>query len=235
MFNRWSKPILFSILVVFLFATMQAYAVKKFKISNYGDAHQVWFEVEDYDERNPDTDEHYPVVDKDDASGQAINRTGVGGGMIRYTFDISQADGSGGEWYFWARIINPNNTSDYLLVEGHPDDPDIPSGPPFPAGDGSAPFVNDDDRIFEENQGPPWAWGRPGHGEGHTKELQDGVNAMYIFHRQGDANIFWDTFMWTDSADYAPTDEDYQNAQPGAPVEPAGKLATVWGKIKLAR
>jgi len=234
MFHKSSKQILFGIFVALLMGIMPAYAVIPFKVSQLGGAHQIWFEVEDYDERNPDTDEHYPVVDADDAFGQAINRTGVGGGMIRYTFDISAAGGSGGDWYFWARIINPNNTSDYLLVEGDPDDPDIPDGPPFPAGDGTAPFDNADDRIFEENQGPPWAWGRPSHEEGHTKVLQDGVNTMYILHRQGDANIFWDVFMWTDSPDYTPTDADYEGA-PVVSVEPAGKLASVWGKIKLAR
>jgi len=97
------------------------------------------------------------------------------------------------------------------------------------------PFVNADDRVFEENVGPPWGWARAGHEEGHTKELQNGENTMYIFHRQGDATVFWDVFVWADKADYVPTDADYQSAQLGTPVEPAGKLANVWGQIKLAR
>jgi len=58
---------------------------------------------------------------------------------------------------------------------------------------------------------------------------------MYIFHRQGDATVFWDVFVWADRADYVPTDADYQSAQLGTPVEPVGKLANVWGQIKLAR
>jgi len=231
-----SKQVLLGISLVLLLATMPAYAVTSFKISSYGGGHQIWFEVEDYDERNPDTDEFYPVVDTDGAFGKAINRTGVGGGMIRYTFDISAAGGNGGTWYFWARVINPNNTSDYMLIDGDPDDAEIPSGPDFPQGNEVPPFLNGDDRIFEQSQGPPWEWGTTeDHKEGHTKELQDGENTMYIFHRQGDSNIFWDVFMWTDSADYVPTDADYQSAALGTPVEPAGKLATVWSRIKLER
>jgi len=101
-----------------LLITMPVYAVKNYnyKISNYGDAHQIWFEAEDYDERNPDTDQYYPVVDAADAFGQAITRAGGAGGMIRWTFDIRAADGKAGTWYFWARVLNPDNQSDYMLV-----------------------------------------------------------------------------------------------------------------------
>ena len=173
---------------------------------------QIWFEAEDYDERNPDTEEFYPVVDAAGAFGKAITRTGEAGGMIRWTFDIGAAGGKGGTWYFWARIINPANSSDYMLVEGDPGDPTIPTGPPFPGGTGPAPFVDTDDRIFEGDYGPPWAWGQAWDPEGHVKELRDGENTMYIFHRQGNDTVFWDAFVWTDSPDYVPTDADYQNA-----------------------
>ncbi|MBA7682286.1 hypothetical protein ES703_90636 [subsurface metagenome] len=117
-----------------LLITMPVYAVKNYnyKISNYGDAHQIWFEAEDYDERNPDTDQYYPVVDVADAFGQAITRAGGAGGMIRWTFDIRAADGKRGTWFFWARVLNPDNQSDYMLVEGDPDDAEIPTAPPLP-------------------------------------------------------------------------------------------------------
>jgi hypothetical protein len=195
-----------------LLLTVPVPAGQNYKISNFGNAHQIWFEAEDYDERNPDTDQYYLVVDQAGASGKAINRTNSAGGMIRWTFDISAAGGKAGTWYFWARLINPSNTSDYMLVEGDPGDPTIPTGPPFPGGAGTAPFVDADDRIFEGDFGPPWAWGQAWSLEGHTKELQDGKNTMYIFHRQGNNTIFWDVFLWTDSPDYQPTDADYQNA-----------------------
>jgi hypothetical protein len=209
MFNQSFKQILLSILVALLLITMPVYAVRNFKISNYGGGHQIWFEAEDYDERNPDTDQYYPVVDAVDAFGQAITRSGGSGGMIRWTFDIGKADGKKGTWFFWARVLNPDNLSDYMLVEGDPDDAEIPTGPPFPGGDGTPPFVNEDDRIFERTD-DVWAWW--GNDEGSTKELQDGENTMYIFDRQGDDTVFWDVFVWTDSVNYVPTDEDYQNA-----------------------
>jgi len=196
---------------ILLLITTPVYAIKNYnyKISNYADSHQIWFEAEDFDERNPDTDQYYPVVDVADAFGKAINRAGGAGGMIRWTFDIRAADGKAGTWYFWARVLNPENQSDYMLVEADPDDAEIPTGPPFPGGDGTAPFVNDDDRIFERTD-ETWAWW--GNDEGSTKELQDGENTMYIFHRQANNTVFWDVFMWTDNPNYRPTDEDYQNA-----------------------
>jgi hypothetical protein len=234
MFYQLTKQTLFCICLALLLVTMPAYAVKNFKVSGFGGGHQIWFETEDYDERNPDTDEFYPVVDADGAFGKAINRAGAGGGMIRWTFDISKAGGKAGSWYFWGRIIDPSNQSDYMLVKGDAGDAEIPTGPPFPAGSGTPPFDNADDRIFEQDV-PSWDWVKAGHEEGHTKDLQNGENTMYIFHRQGDATVFWDVFVWADSADYVPTDADYQSAQLGTPVEPVGKLANVWGQIKLAR
>ncbi len=234
MYCQWFKRVSLGIFLALLLAAMPAYAVKNLKVSNYGGGNQVWFEAEDYDERNPDTDEFFVVVDADGAFGQVVTREGGAGGMMRWSFDISAAGGAGGTWYFWGRVINPSNQSDYLLVEGDPDDV-IPTGPPFPGGNGTDPFVNDDDRIFEEDTGPPFDWARASHDEGHTKELQDGVNTMYMFHRQGNNTRLMDVFMWTDNPDYVPTDDDYRGAQQATPVEPAGKLATAWGKIKSVR
>ncbi len=205
-----SKQILPGFFIAAFLITMPVYAVENFKISNYGVGNQIWFEAENYDERNPDTDQYYPVVEAADAFGQAITRDGGAGGMINWTFNVN----TGGTWYFWARQINPSNASDYMLVEGDPDDPQIPKTPPFPGGDG-APFNNTDDRVFEIDVGPSWGWAQGWDIEGHTKELRVGENTMYIYHRQGNDTVFWDVFMWTDDPDYVPTDEDYQNALPG--------------------
>ncbi|MHC4191776.1 MAG: right-handed parallel beta-helix repeat-containing protein, partial [Planctomycetota bacterium] len=209
MFHRSSKQIFLGIFVALLLLTMPVYAVKNFKISNYAGAHQIWFEAEDFDERDPDTDQFYPVVDADGAFGQAVTRAG-GHGMIRWTFDISAADGKGGTWYFWGRVLNPYNRSDWMLVEGHPGDAEIPTGPPYLGGSSAPQFTNDDDRIFEESV-PAWSWW--GQEEGSDKVLQDGENTMYIFSRQGNNTVFWDVFMWADRSNYVPTDEDYRNAK----------------------
>ncbi len=210
MFHQSSKQILLSIFVALLLITMPVYAVENFKISDYGGGHQIWFEAEDFDERDPD--EFCPVVDVDGAFGQAVTRGG-GSGRVRWTFDISAAGGKGGTWYFWGRVLNPDNRSDFMLVEGHPGDPQIP-GPPYPGGSSAPEFTDDDDRVFEETA---TTWGWWGNEEGSDKVLQDGQNTMYIFDRQGNSSVFWDVFVWTDSLDYVPTDEDYQNAKTFVP------------------
>ncbi|KPK34581.1 MAG: hypothetical protein AMJ65_18135, partial [Phycisphaerae bacterium SG8_4] len=211
MLHKSGRLIILGVLVALLLPAAQVHAVKNFKISGYGGGHQIWFEAEEFDERNPDSDQYYPVVDQAGAFGQAVTRAGGAGGMIRWTFDIGTAGGAGGTWYFWARQINPSNASDYMLVEGHPGDPEIPAGPSFPGGDGP-PFDNADDRVFEIDVGPLWGWAQSWGTEGHTKELQDGENTMYIFHRQGNDTVFWDVFVWADDPGYVPTDDDYQNA-----------------------
>jgi len=211
MSHKSAKHITLGVLFASLMLASPVHAVENFKISSYGGGHQIWFEAEEFDERNPQGDQYYLVVDQADAFGQTVTRAGGAGGMIRWTFDISEAGGTGGTWYFWGRVINPSNNSDFMLVEGHPGD-DIPNGPPFP-GTTSATEFDNSQRVFEENMGPPWVWGSTIHEDGHIKELQDGENSMYIYHRQGNNSVFWDVFVWTDDADYVPTDDDYRNAQ----------------------
>jgi len=201
------------ILIALLFATASVHAVETFKVSNFGGAHQIWFEAEDFDERDPDDDSSFAVVDEPDAYGQAISSlSGTdGASMIRYSFDISKAGGEGGTWYFWGRVINPSNQSDFMLIEGHP-------GDPFPI---SLPVsgLGNSQRAFEGNAGPPWTWFADNFNEAHTKTLRNGENNMVILARQSGA--LWDVLMWTDSPDYVPTDEDYENA-----AAPARGIAT---------
>ncbi|MHC4175447.1 MAG: hypothetical protein ACYST5_21255, partial [Planctomycetota bacterium] len=206
MFHKSSKQILLSIFVALLLMATPGYAVEIFKTSNYGGGHQIWFEVEDFDEREPDDDSRFALSDEAGAFGRSINSLDTGGdasGYVRYTFDISKAGGRGGTWYFWGRVINPSNQSDFMLVDGHPGDQTPVTSLPVSG------LVNGQ-RIFEQNEGPPWAWTNPNHEEAHTKTLQDGENTMWILNRQ--AGAIWDVFMWTDDPDYVPTDNDYINA-----------------------
>ena len=214
-------------------------AVEEYRVSSYGFGKQIWFEAEALDERIPEGDQYFKVTGErntlkapEGAFGEAVYRSGGAGGAAIWNFDISKAGGIGSTWYFWGRILNPDNLSDYLLVKGDPDD-EIPGGPPFPGGDAVLPFDNDDDRIFEATVDPWGWWGRE---EGSTKELQNGENTMYIFHRQGGETVFWDVFMWTDDFFYRPKDEDYMNATPmeagDIAVHPLEKLSTTWASIK---
>jgi F5/8 type C domain/Protein of unknown function (DUF1349) len=211
MAHRSSRLCLLGIFVVSLFVVMPGYAVEEVKVSNYGSGHQIWFEVEDFDERDPADDSSFALTDEAGAFGRSINsvNSSDGNGMIRYSFDISDAGGAGGTWYFWGRVINPTNNSDFMLVDGHPGDP-VPFTMPVSG------LVNGQ-RALEENVGTApdnWAWSGDNHDEAHTKTLQDGENTMYMLSRESGAR--WDVFMWTDDPDYVPTDEDYINAE--APV-----------------
>ncbi|MHC4631228.1 MAG: discoidin domain-containing protein [Planctomycetota bacterium] len=208
MFHKSSKQILLSIFVALLLVATPGYAVEIFKTSTYGGGHQIWFEVEDFDERDPADDSSFALSDEPGAFGRSISSISGsdGASMIIYTFDVSLAGGKGGTWYFWGRVINPNNNSDFLLVEGHP-------GDPMPVTLPMSGLVNGH-RVFEQSgRGPDWHWA-PTAGdigdEAHTKTLKDGENTMYILARESGA--IWDVFMWTDSPDYVPTNEDYQNA-----------------------
>ena len=222
LFKSTSRSILvFAVLLLGLAAliTTPSYALKAFKVSNHnvandaGKGNQIWFEVEDYTKMSPEGDEHWTTEKNDKAYGKTVlSPTGKFGTMLRFDFDISAcgASAKGGEWYFWARLVNPNNLSEFLLVKGHPGDT-IPAEAPKDRG----PF-NNKQRIFEESMGAlpdKFAWGLVSHKEGHTKTLKDGKNVMVILRRQGGPKNKMDVFMWTDDIGYKPTDEDYLRAR----------------------
>lgn len=223
-----------------LLVQMSAYAVDVFKVSEYIGGHQIWFEAEAFDERDPDSENDknkgFKRVEADntnvklpkDAFGDAIvNVRGTNTIWLKYIFDISEADGKGGTWYLWARMINPNNRSEWLWVLGDDDDK-IPDARPV--------FTKGDDRVWEATVGPSWTWACR-KSEGDVKELQDGENTMMVWFREGDATALRDVLMWSDTPTYTPTDDDYRNAKEIKlklkSVEPEEKLTTIWGKIKL--
>jgi len=214
-----------------------AYAVDVFKVSQYGGGHQIWFEGEAFDARDPDSENKasigYKLADAetginppDGAFGDVmVNVAGNDRIWLRYDFDISKCDGKGGRWYLWCRMINPNNRSEWLWVLGDDGD-EIPDGKPA--------FIDGDDRVFEATIGPPWGWACS-HSEGDVKDLQDGENTMMIWFREGDTTGLRDVLVWCDNATYRPSDDDYTNAgeiKIKLSVGPAGKLSATWGMIK---
>ncbi len=215
---------------LFLSITM-SFAVEMFKISEYGNGKQIWFEAEHFDER--DANEAYKLgkaedakVPTDGAYGDIVTNIG-GDGWLRYNFDISHAGGEAGDWRFIGRVINPNNHSDWLWVLGADGD-EIPKQKP-------GHFLKDVDIIFEENT-PTWDWVRTGifgADGGTVNELQEGENVMIIYYRQSSNLLEYDVFCWSSDLDYDATDEDYENAKVGTlPVNPKGLLTTTWGNLK---
>jgi len=132
--------------------------------------------------------------------------------MLRYEFDIRAIGpkAKGGEWYMWARLVNPGNQSDFMLVDGHPGDR-VPNKAPADRG----PF-NNTQRVFEFNVGAApdtFGWGPASHKEGHTKTLQNGENVTAFLRRQAGTGNKMDVIMWTDDKAYQPTDKDYEKAK----------------------
>jgi len=220
-----------------LLLAIPSYAVDVFRISEYGGGHQIWFEAEAFDARDPDSESvpsiGFKIVSTEsnvklpaDAFGDAI--VDVGGNdniWLLYNFDISEADGRAGTWHLRVREINPSNKSEWLWVLGDDGD-EIPDKKPV--------FDKGDDRAFDVDTGPPWGWVM--RGEGEVKELQDGENTMMFWFREGDITAIRDVFVWCDNPAYTPIDEDYMNAKEirlkPELVEPAGKLTRTWGAIK---
>ena len=225
MINQSFQPTFLRMIGLLLLATSSVNAVEAVRVSDHGNGVQLWFEAEDYDERNPDDETNFALSDEAGAFGRSItslisstvSRGAGGNGNIRYDFNLKDAEGKGGTWYFWGRVINPRSNSDALLVDGHPGDPTPVTSPEPPPGLEMGDLYNHV-RIFEQ-AGPAdeWFWA-PGSAEageeGHTKQLRDGENTMWIVSKEGGA--IWDVLMWTDDPDYVPTDEDY--AQATAPV-----------------
>ena len=184
-----------------------------FKVSQYGGSHQIWFEAEHYTARTPDTDEHWAIEKMNKAYGKTVlGPTGKFGGMLRYEFDIRTIGpkAKGGEWYMWARLVNPGNQSDFMLVEGHPGDK-IPKKAPADRGG-----FDNKQRVFEFNVGGApdiFGWGPASHKEGHTKILRNGKNVTVFFRRQAGTGNKMDVIMWTDDKAYQPTDQDYEKAK----------------------
>ena len=222
--------------VICCFLFMQpftGFAVDEIKVSKYGKGVQVWFQAEDFDERDSDEVYKLGIAEKakdpsDGAYGDIVTNAGGGKkGWLLYRFDISFAKGKKGDWRFIGRVINPNNHSDWLWVLGD-DGNKIPEVAPV--------FVRPDDIIFEENI-PVWTWkltGDFGKDGGTINELQDGENVMMIWTRGSSLEVQYDVFCWSSDLEYQPTNEHYEKADDKVlPVHPEGLLTTTWSRLKL--
>ncbi len=224
---------------VMLLLVIPVYAVDVFKVSEYAGGHQIWFEAEAFDARDPDSENTpgigFKIVEAETnidlpegAFGDAlVNVSGNDNIWIMYNFDISECGGKRGTWYIRSREINPGNRSEWLWVLDDDGD-EIPNTKPI--------FDKADDRAFDADTGPPWAWVK--RSEGEAKELRDGENTMMFWYREGNTTALRDVFVWCDTPGYTPTDDDYVNAEEirlkPEPVEPGEKLTMTWGGVKVS-
>lgn len=227
------------------------------KVSKINGGCQIWWEAEDFDERDPEEGcklgeeaEGAKVMTEGFYGTDVIIFPGESGfGDLKdwwalYSFDLPPG-AEPGTWYFWCRIsfqgAAHESTSHFLWVLNDPGDGDTVSKTRAGAGE----IGDDDDRLFDDAVILPsleWAW----HGKnplndadksmrGLDKELQAGRNVVMIWERESALDsTSMDVMMFADDSTYTPSDEDYESAVPIAGVEPQGKLPLTWGQIKLA-
>ena len=109
------------------------------------------------------------------------------------------------------------------------------------AGEKALAFEDGDDRVFDQRVSG-YGWSGGDQQAGHTKELQDGENSMFLFRRSGSRPLLLDTIVWTDSPSYTPSDEDYLGArstgasvdgQPGPAAGRRSKVSHVGGGVQI--
>ncbi len=223
------------------------------KVSRAGGGYQVWWEAEDFDDRDPE--EGYKLGAEAEQSDNRIQITEgfYGTDVTMFPGDSDRNDlkdwwglynitlpagASPGIWYCWARVsfVGPAGDleSHFLWVLNDPGD-----GNTVPQARPEGEIDDADDRLFADvvdfPLGPDWAWhGRNTVMEGLDKELRAGSNVVMVWDREsGFDSIYMDVFMFANDIAYRPSDGDYESATPSAAVEPAGKLPLTWGKMKL--
>jgi len=223
------------------------------KVSRVGDGYQVWWEAEDFDDRDPE--EGYKLGAEAEQSDNRIKITEgfYGTDITLFPGDSARTDlkdwwglynitlpagASPGTWYCWARVSFVGASGDleshHLWVLNDPGD-----GNTVPKTRPEGEIDDTDDRLFADVAdfplGSEWAWhGRNTVMEGLDKELRAGGNVVMVWEREsGFDSIYMDVFVFASDIAYRPSDADYESATPSAAVDPGGKLPLTWGKMKL--
>ncbi len=158
------------------------------------------------------------------------------GSWLKYAFSAPVA----GDWYFWGRIIGPDDADDSFFWNIDIADADATSAsPPNNIWDfnesGNLPLG--DPTKVDRTQ---WIWfrlssrtgpfpGFPGidYSNPTPLPLTAGTHTLHLIHREG--GVYLDAI-------FATTDKAFDaNKTAPIPVEPKGKLATTWGNLKRER
>jgi len=221
------------------------------KVSKIGSGYQIWWEAEDFDERDPEKGYKLGKEAEEFDNRIKITEGFYGTDVTMFPGDSDRnnlkdwwglynialpSDAKPGTWYFWCRVsfVGPHGDleSHYLWVLNDPGD-----GNSVPKKRPAGEIDDADDRLFADvpgfDMGPEWAWhGRNRVMEGLDKELEAGDNVVMVWEREsGFDSVYMDVMMFADDKGYMPKDEDYEAAVPFA-VEQRGKLALTWGQLK---
>ena len=138
----------------------------------------------------------------------------VANGFADYEFESPVAEKA----YIWGRVADFRGGGQSWFIVLNSDD----------IGDAA-------DSLIIDTQGPVWQWrgGRDKPESQSPTDLKKGKNTVRIQPREAAAGLeaLFDVFMIS-TEPFQPTDEDYEKAKKGLPVEPTGKITTTWGTIK---
>lgn len=212
----------FFITVISLFLTtlfvLPVSAVKEWRESNFERGWQIWISAVDFDKAEvlkPGKSEK-KLADKAQKPWLAedILIAKTAGGFADYTFESPVA----GKAYIWCRVADFRGGGQSWFIVLNSDN-----------------IADAGDSLVIDTQGPVWSWrgGRDIPDSLSPTDLKKGTNTVRIQPREAAAGLepLFDVFMIS-SKPFQPTDEDYEKAKEGLPVEPADKLATMWGTLK---
>ena len=220
--RRANLSIKFFITVISLFLPMlfvlPTSAVKEWRESNFERGWQIWISAVDFDKAEvlkPGKSEkklagaaEKPWLAKDILIAKVAN------GFADYTFESPVA----GKAYIWGRVADFRGGGQSWFIVLNSDN-----------------IADAGDSLIIDTQGPVWIWrgGRDIPESLSPTDLKKGTNTVRVQPREAAAGLeaLFDVFMISNKP-FQPTNEDYEKAREGLPVEPADKLATTWGAIK---
>lgn len=212
----------FFVCLISVFMTLQfalpGSAIKRWRESNLERGWQIWISAADFDK----AEGIKPGKSEKKLAGKAqkpwlaedILIAKVAGGFADYEFESPVA----GKAYIWGRVADFRGGGQSWFIVLNSDN-----------------IADAGDSLVIDTHGPVWAWsgGRDKPESKSPTDLKKGTNTVRIQPREADAakEALFDIFMIS-SKPFRPTNEDYEKAKDGLPVEPAGKLATTWSAIK---
>lgn len=245
----------FNTLVMIVFLTMPLFAVSQYRNSALNGGEQIWWEAEDFDKIAADGTMKLKAdsIVQPPLSGAFGDDYIVHQGIADVPANMDTAFveyqlgfvSKGGTWFMWMRESHDRRAgadgrlqnSCWIQVNSVPDNP--------------AGFDNAKHRIGQTTGFPSvpdlWVWAGysetgAGAEQGRLNGLLitlkgDGKDVIRVYSREGrsEPSTWAHDVLMISTVDFVPKDDNYLTAESGVPVQPAGKLPMIWGRIKDAR